>query len=126
MSQTITGSQGLAVVAIDLRGRGGSDGERFDVEQMSDHVRDVAAMAAVVRADERLKPGFVGFRLSLPILHGTHDKATRPSGSPRFHDMPGSRDQTLKRCDGTFHDPPHELDEPRVMASVTSWIGART
>ena len=126
MSQTITGSQGLAVDAIDLRGRGGSDDERFDVEQMSDHVRDVATMAAMVCADERLRQEFAGSRLPLPILHGTHVKATRPSGSPHFHDTPGSRDQTLKRCDGSLHDPPHDLDEPRVMASVTSWIGART
>ena len=34
---------GLAVHALDLRGRGRSDGERFCVEQFGDYVDDVAS-----------------------------------------------------------------------------------
>src|SRR5882724_9171454 len=33
--------QGLAVYALDLRGRGHSDGERFYIEKITDYVRDV-------------------------------------------------------------------------------------
>jgi acylglycerol lipase len=40
---------GLAVYAVDLRGRGRSDGERFYVDQMADYVSDVAAVVSLAR-----------------------------------------------------------------------------
>jgi pimeloyl-ACP methyl ester carboxylesterase len=36
-----------AVYAVDLRGRGNSDGERFYVEKFDDYVSDVEAVVAV-------------------------------------------------------------------------------
>lgn len=45
-------AQGLAVYAIDLRGRGRSEGERFYVESFADYVEDVARLAALVRERE--------------------------------------------------------------------------
>lgn len=41
---------GLATFAVDLRGRGKSDGERFYVETFDDYVSDVAACIAIVAA----------------------------------------------------------------------------
>jgi alpha-beta hydrolase superfamily lysophospholipase len=222
-------AHGLAVYAIDLRGRGRSGGERFYVEQMSDYVHDVEALAAVtqkrepglpvflfghsaggvvaclyalehqselaglicesfafqvpapdaalailkgishvaphahvlelhnrdfsrdpavvqamnddpliahesqpsqtvaamVRADERLKGEFPLIRLPLLILHGTDDKATRPAGSQLFLDTAGSSDKTLKLYEGFFHDPLHDVGKEQVMGDVTEWIAAR-
>src|SRR3954468_11415654 len=43
---------GLAVYALDLRGRGRSDGERFYVEKFADYVSDVAAVVALAKARE--------------------------------------------------------------------------
>jgi alpha-beta hydrolase superfamily lysophospholipase len=43
---------GLAVYALDLRGRGLSDGERFYVEKFSEYVSDVATVIALARARE--------------------------------------------------------------------------
>jgi len=43
---------GLAVYAVDLRGRGNSDGERFYVETFEDYVRDVEAVMAIVKSRE--------------------------------------------------------------------------
>jgi len=43
---------GLAVYAVDLRGRGQSDGERFYVEKFADYTSDVGAVAAVARSRE--------------------------------------------------------------------------
>jgi acylglycerol lipase len=40
---------GLAVYALDLRGRGRSDGERFYVEKMADYVSDVATVVALAK-----------------------------------------------------------------------------
>jgi len=43
-------SRGLSVFAVDLRGRGQSDGERFFVETFDDYVSDVSALAAMVKS----------------------------------------------------------------------------
>ena len=43
---------GLAVYALDLRGRGQSDGERFYVETFTDYVGDVATFVTLVKARE--------------------------------------------------------------------------
>jgi alpha-beta hydrolase superfamily lysophospholipase len=222
-------AQGVAVYAIDLRGRGQSDGERFYVEKFADYVSDVtglislvkvndpglplyllghsaggvvsclyaldnqsdlaglicdsfafqvpapdfalavfkgiahvaphahvlhlknedfsrdpavvAAMnadpliahetqptqtlAEMVRADERLKQAFSRITLPVLILHGTHDKATQPSGSQRFFDTAGSSDKTLKLYDGGFHDLLNDIEKERVMADITAWINGR-
>jgi acylglycerol lipase len=44
--------QGLATYAIDLRGRGESQGERFFVQEFSDYVNDVHEFVMTVRAHE--------------------------------------------------------------------------
>lgn len=222
-------AQGLAVYAVDLRGRGKSDGERFYVQRFSDYASDVDALvsaarsrepnlpvfilghsaggvvaclytlehqqeiaglicesfafkvpapdfalavfkglahvaphahvlhlknedfsrdpavvqamnadpliahetqptqtlAEMVRADEQLEKAFPRFTLPLLILHGTRDKATKPSGSQQFYDAAGSRDKTLKLYEGAYHDPLHDADKDKVMADVTGWISER-
>jgi hypothetical protein len=52
-------------------------------------------MAALVRADERLKKEFALIALPVLILHGTVDKNTKPGGSQHFYDKVGSVDKTL-------------------------------
>jgi acylglycerol lipase len=222
-------ADGLAVYAVDLRGRGNSDGERFYVEKFDDYVSDVEAIvaivksrepdlplfmlghsaggvvsclytldheaelaglicesfahelpapdfviavfkgmghlaphahilhlpnerfsrdpkavqamnedpliahetqpsqtvAAMVRADERLKKEFRLITLPVLILHGTLDKNTKPSGSQHFYDMAGSTDKTLKLYEGGFHDLLNDIDKNVVMQHIKGWIGAR-
>ena len=222
-------ADGLAVYAVDLRGRGSSDGERFYVETFEDYVRDVEAvtailksrepgvpifmlghsaggvvaclytldhpaeltglicesfahelpapdfalavfkglshiaphahvlhlpnerfsrdpkaveamnadpliahetqptrtMAALVRADERLKKEFSLITLPVLILHGTLDKNTKPSGSQHFYDMAGSVDKTLKFYEGGFHDLLNDIDKEVVMQDIEDWINAK-
>ena len=50
---------GLAVYAIDLRGRGHSEGERFYVETFDDYVRDVSTVMAVAKSREPGLPVFL-------------------------------------------------------------------
>jgi alpha-beta hydrolase superfamily lysophospholipase len=45
-------AQGLATYAIDLRGRGESQGERFYVQEFEDYVNDVHEFVTTVRAGE--------------------------------------------------------------------------
>ena len=51
---------GLAAYALDLRGRGKSDGERFYVEKFGDYVSDVATLVGLVKSR---KPGLPVFLL---------------------------------------------------------------
>src|SRR5262249_57671281 len=50
---------GLAVYAVDLRGRGRSEGERFYVSKFEDYVSDVAAMVRLAKSREAGLPIFV-------------------------------------------------------------------
>ena len=59
------------------------------------------------------------------ILHGTADKATKPSGSQLFYDTAGSSDKTLKLYEGHFHDLLNDVGKEKVMADITKWIDAR-
>lgn len=222
-------SHGLAIHAIDLRGRGKSNGERFYVEAFADYVSDVAALvtqaksqdpqlpvyvlghsaggvvsclyalqaqselaglicesfafelpapdfalavlkglshvaphahvlklkneqfsrdpaavaamnadplianesqptqtvAAMVRADEQLKREFPLLTLPLLILHGSEDKATKPSGSQLFHELASSKDKTLKLYEGHYHDLLNDLGKEQVIEDITAWLEAR-
>jgi acylglycerol lipase len=220
---------GLAVYAVDLRGRGNSDGERFYVDTFEDYVRDVEAvvkvarsrepgtplfllghsaggvvsclytldhqgelaglicesfahelpapdfalavfkglghlaphahilhlpnerfsrdpqaveamnedpliahetqptrtMAALVRADERLKKEFPLITLPILILHGTGEQNTKAAGSQHFYDRAGSVDKTLKFYEASFHDLLNDIDKCVVMQDIQGWINGR-
>ena len=88
-------------------------------------VQPTQTVAAMVRADERLKKEFPKITLPLLILHGTKDKATKPGGSQHFFETAGSKDKTLKLYEGSFHDPLNDLDKKTVMADILSWINER-
>jgi acylglycerol lipase len=82
-------------------------------------------LAEMVRADERLKKEFPLITLPLLILHGTLDKATKPSGSQLFYDMAGSTDKTIKLYEGHFHDLLNDIDKEVVLADIQRWIDER-
>jgi acylglycerol lipase len=81
-------------------------------------------VAEMVRADERLKKEFPLITLPLLILHGTQDKATKPSGSQFFYDSAGSKDKTLKLYDGAYHDVLNDLGKEKAMADIVQWISS--
>jgi len=92
---------------------------------IKDESQPAQTVAALVRADERLKKDFPKITLPVFILHGTADKATRPSGSQFFHDTAGSADKTLKLYDGHFHDLLNDVGKEQVMADILGWLEAR-
>jgi len=81
--------------------------------------------AVMINADNRLREEFPLINLPLLILHGTEDKATKPSGSQHFYEQAGSTDKTLKLYEGHFHDLLNDIDKEVVMADITGWIAAR-
>jgi acylglycerol lipase len=52
-------ADGIAAYAVDLRGRGRSDGERFYVEKFADYVSDVAALVTLAKSREPGLPFFL-------------------------------------------------------------------
>jgi len=82
-------------------------------------------MAAMVRADERVKQGFPLITLPVLILHGTLDQNAKPAGSQLFYDMAGSADKTLKLYEGSFHDLLNDLDKEVVMADIKNWLNGQ-
>ncbi len=84
-----------------------------------------ATAAAIVRADERLKQSFADIKSPVLIIHGTADKAAKPSGSQHFYERAGSTDKTLKLYDGRYHDPLNDLGKQEVLSDVLSWLNRR-
>jgi acylglycerol lipase len=58
VAEQLMGSD-LSVYALDLRGRGKSDGERFYVEKFADYVSDVAELIALAKSREPGLPIFL-------------------------------------------------------------------
>lgn len=81
--------------------------------------------AVMVNADARLREEFPRIKIPVLILHGTEDKATKPSGSRHFYEQAGSADKTLKLYEGHYHDLLNDIDKEVVMADIKGWIGAR-
>jgi alpha-beta hydrolase superfamily lysophospholipase len=92
---------------------------------IADEVQPTSTVAALVRADERLKKEFPLIKLPVLILHGTADKVTKPGGSQLFYDTAGSTDKTLKLYEGHAHDLLNDLGKEGVLGDIRAWIDAR-
>lgn len=88
-------------------------------------VQPAITVAALVRADERLREEFPLITLPVLIMHGTADKATVCEGSQFFYDTVGSKDKTLKLYKEHFHDLLNDIGKEGVMADITAWIDKR-
>lgn len=82
-------------------------------------------LAEMVRADERIEQEFPLITVPLFVMHGTEDKATKPSGSQFFYDTAGSVDKTLKLYEGHYHDLLNDVGREIVIADIKSWLDAR-
>ncbi len=91
---------------------------------IDNEVQPTQTIAAMVRADERLKKEFPLITLPLLILHGTADKAAKPSGSQFFYDTVGSADKTLRLYEGAYHDLLNDFEREVVMADIKGWLNA--
>lgn len=90
-----------------------------------DETQPAATVAALVRADERLRAEFPTITLPVLIMHGTADKATVCQGSEFFYETAGSSDKTLKLYKDHYHDLLADIGKEEVMADIKAWIAAR-
>lgn len=88
-------------------------------------VQPAITVAALVRADERLREEFPRITLPVLIMHGTADKATVCEGSQFFYDTVGSKDKTLKLYEGHFHDLLNDIGKEGAMKDINAWIDKR-
>lgn len=99
--------------------------QRMDTDPLiAGESQPTKTLAAMVRADARLKENFKQISLPLLILHGTADRAAKASGSQYFYENAGSADKTLKLYDGHVHDLLNDLGKEGVMSDITAWITA--
>ncbi|MBS1687547.1 MAG: lysophospholipase [Bacteroidetes bacterium] len=89
-------------------------------------VQPTKTMQQLALADERIKSEVSAITLPLLILHGTADKATKPSGSQYFFDNVSSEDKTLKFYEGYYHDLLNDIDKEIVMNDILDWLNFRT
>ena len=92
---------------------------------IADENQAAQTVAEMVRADEYLRKNFGRVTLPVFILHGTLDKATKPSGSQFFYENAGSKDKTLRLYEGHFHDLLNDIGKEKVMADVIDWMDGR-
>lgn len=93
---------------------------------IKDEVQPAATVAALVRADERMRREFETITIPVLILHGTEDHATVCHGSEFFYEHAGSSDKTLKIYQGHYHDLLADLGKESVMGDVLEWVETRT
>jgi len=87
-------------------------------------VQPAITVAALVRADERLREEFPLITLPVLIMHGTNDKATVCHGSQFFYETAGSTDKTLKLYEGHYHDLLNDVGKEEVMTDIKGWIAS--
>lgn len=91
----------------------------------ANEVQPAATVAALVRADERLRVEFPLVTLPVLIMHGTEDRATVCHGSEFFYKTAGSADKTLKLYKGHYHDLLNDIGKEDVMKDIREWINTR-
>jgi acylglycerol lipase len=100
--------------------------ERMNQDPLIAHeTQPTQTIAALVRADERVKQSFGHLTLPVLILHGTADKAAKAEGSQFFYDSVGSSDKTLKLYDGHVHDLLNDVGKEQVVGDITAWMAER-
>lgn len=82
-------------------------------------------VAALVRANERLRSRCASLTLPLLIVHGTADRVALVSGSQFLYVTAGATDRTLKLYEGHYHDLLNDIGRGHVAADLQSWIAGR-
>jgi acylglycerol lipase len=82
-------------------------------------------MQQLLLAAEYLKREMPVIKLPLLILHGTADKATKPSGSKYFMEHASSVDKELKLYEGHYHDLLNDKYQGTIIRDILLWLNDR-
>jgi acylglycerol lipase len=86
----------------------------------------VRTIGEIIHFVERLPRKLPALHLPILLMHGTDDKLAGVSGSEMIYAAVSSRDKTLMRYDGLYHEIFNEflVDRLRVFADMGDWIKA--
>jgi acylglycerol lipase len=78
-----------------------------------------AELVKVLNQMPRLIP-----KITIPIIimYGTEDRLSNPEGSQMLYDLVGSRDKTIKKYEGFYHEIFNEPEHLQVMADLEAWL----
>ncbi|WP_221391038.1 alpha/beta hydrolase [Dyadobacter sp. NIV53] len=82
-------------------------------------------MQQLLLAAEYLKTEMPEIKLPLLILHGTGDRAAKPSGSEYFMEHASSEDKQLKLYEGHYHDLLNDKYNGIVIRDILRWLNER-
>jgi acylglycerol lipase len=116
------------VVPIDSEGvsRDPAVVRDYEADPLNHHgklpARTVAELTgAIAGYPERVR------ELTLPILtmHGSADRLTPPEGSEMIVERAGSKDRSIIRYDGLYHELLNEPERQRVLDDIVGWMETR-
>jgi acylglycerol lipase len=95
----------------------------LNTDVLTAHERQPAiTVAALVRANERLRGQFASITLPLLLMHGTADRLTVFRGSQLLYNAAGATDKTLRLYEGHYHDLLNDVGKEQVVADMQRWI----
>jgi acylglycerol lipase len=80
--------------------------------------------AELVKTLDRLPALIPQITLPIIIMYGTGDRLCNPEGSRMLYDLVGSRDKTLRKYEGFYHEIFNEPEHLQVMADLEAWLAA--
>lgn len=90
------------------------------------HRRGTARLSTeVTAAIARVQAGASAWRTPLLLMHGGADRMVPPQGTRRFAARAAGPDRTFLEYPGAYHALFADLDGPRALADLSSWIEAR-
>jgi len=81
--------------------------------------------AELVKTLDKLPALIPQITLPIIIMYGTEDRLSNPEGSQMLYDLVGSRDKTLKKYEGFYHEIFNEPEHLQVMADLEAWLATR-
>ncbi len=81
--------------------------------------------AEIIKAMQILALQMSKIYLPILIMHGTADRLSDPGGSEMLYDGVSSKDKTLKRYDGFYHEIFNEPGREQVFVDMGTWLASR-
>ncbi len=121
---------GLGLFSVDpsVVSRDAAEAEAYDADPLNFHGKVPArTLGEIIKFVGALPDQLKTIKLPLLIMHGTDDKLAGIAGSEMVLKMVKSKDKTLKRYEGLYHEIFNEFpkDRERVFADMGDWLGAR-
>ncbi len=89
------------------------------------HGKTPARLAAeMLRAMKRVTAEVAKINLPFMVVQGNADKLVDPDGTQLLYDQAKSKDKTIKRYEGLYHEVFNEPEHELVLTDVENWIAA--